>query len=242
MRKDQYKIMYEVEQDHFWYKGMRDIVDVLIHRFTRKKKNLKILDAGCGTGRNLVHFKKIGNVYGIDISSEALKFCRKRGLRNIKKASIEKIPFKDNLFDLVVCLDVFGQQEVKDKQEVLKELYRVLKPGGIIIIRTAAFNWLYSKHDRVVHTEHRYTKNELKKLVGQTNFKLLKITYVNTLLFPALALRRIIDKRSLLKSSDVGKVNPLLNSLLFTPFRIEKQLLKFANLPFGLSLITVMKK
>ena len=142
MEKEQYKIMYDIEESNWWYKGMRKILFSLLDTYLKKKKNLKILDAGCGTGINLNYLKKYGDVTGIDISDEAIKFSKKRGYK-IKKANIEKLPFKDNTFDLVISLEVIYHKQVKNDIKALKEIHRVLKKRGLAIIRVPAKKILY---------------------------------------------------------------------------------------------------
>src|SRR3989344_2244801 len=104
----EYKTMYEVEDAHFWYKGMREIAKTLLDKHLPKNKQLNILDAGCGTGRNIIFLKNYGKVSGFDISPYAIKYCKRRKLVNIKFGSIDKIPYKNNCFDVVTCFDVLG--------------------------------------------------------------------------------------------------------------------------------------
>jgi ubiquinone/menaquinone biosynthesis C-methylase UbiE len=243
MRIDQYKIMYEVEDTHFWYQGMRIITQNLLDKYLPKKTNNKILDAGCGTGANMLFLKKYGDVYGFDISDEAIKFCKKRGIKNIKKAGVENTPYKSNSFDLITCFDVLGQMEVKKDNDAIKEFYRVLKPNGIIFIRVAAYNWLYSYHDKTVHTKQRYNKKILKQKFINKNFKILKTTYANMFLFPFIIIKRLLNKNVGEKiNSDVNKVNFFINFLLKIIFFIEKHLLNYIDLPFGSSLIVICQK
>lgn len=239
METREYKVMYEVEDTHFWYKGMRDITKSLLDKYLPKNKKIKILDAGCGTGRNIIFLNKYGNVFGFDISSEAIKYCRLRGLKNIKRASIDKIPYKSNSFDLVTCFDVLGQIEVKNIKNAINEFRRVLKPGGILLVRIAAYDWLRGSHDIAVHTKHRFERSELKNIMTKSKFKTVKATYANSWLFPLIILKRLFI-RSI--HSDVKKVNPLANIVFQIPFIIESYLLKYFDLPFGLSLITIVKK
>lgn len=239
METREYKTMYEVEDTHFWYKGMRKITESLFEKYLPKKRKLKILDAGCGTGRNIIFLKKYGQVSGFDISPYAIKFCKKRKLTNIKFGSVDKIPFKNKSFDVVTCFDVLGQAEVKNADKSIKEFYRVLKPGGRLIIRTAAYNWLMGYHDQAVHTKHRFKKSELVALLKKNKFKIIKATYANSFLFPLAIVKRLLIK---ITTSDVKKINHQINWLLKIPFLFETLLIKYFDLPFGLSLIVVAKK
>lgn len=243
MRRDQYKIMFDVEESHFWYEGMNRIVKSLIQHLLNQKHFYKILDAGCGTGESILQFRRYGSICGIDISNEALHYCKLRGIQNVSKASIEKIPYKNRSFDIVLCFDVLGHKEVKYPQQAMNEIYRVLRPGGYGVIRVPAYNWLRSKHDVIVQNERRYSAQEFLTLLKGTKFSITRITYANTILFPIIALKRTIDKRlSISNSSDVMRVPILLNIALKIPLYLEAIVLKLINLPFGLSLIIVVRK
>lgn len=244
MRTNQYKVMYEVEENHFWYKGMQKISENLLHLYLRKLAKLKILDAGCGTGGSLLFLRKFGTVTGIDTSPLAIRFCKKRGLKNVFVGSVEKLHFKDNSFDIVTCFDVIPHQNVKDDNRAFSELYRVLKPGGTLLLRVAAYNWLFGYHDVAVQNKQRYARKEVKELLEKASFKPLKITYVNFFLFPVAVLRRFLSGFSFKKShdSDVLPVSPRLNFILQFPLNIESFLIRYLNLPFGLSIVSVAQK
>lgn len=241
----EYKVMYEVEDSHFWYKGMRKITKTLFDKYLPKNKQLKILDAGCGTGRNILFLKNYGQVFGFDISPHAIKYCKKRGLKNIKEGSVDRIPFNNNSFDLITCFDVLYHKQVENYKKVIGEFYCVLKPGGVLFVRVPAFQFLMSGHDTAVHTKHRFHKTELKDILLSQHFRILKISYINTLLFPFAAIRRILKRFIIIetdKKSDVKKINPVLNFFLQFPLYLESNLIKYIDFPFGLSLIAMVKK
>lgn len=246
MEKGEYEIMYQVEENHFWYQGLRKITEAVLIKFLPKltTSKIKILDAGCGTGGSLLFLNKFGSVVGCDTSKSALAFCKKRGLTNVRYGSIDNLPFNNHLFDLVTCFDVLGQKEVRSDQKAISEFYRVLKPGGLLLVRVAAYNWLHSYHDIRVHTRHRYTTRKIERLIKAANLLPLKISYVNSFLFPAILVRRIfkgiIGKN--LVNSDVQPVDPILNRLLLAPLALESFLIRFFNFPFGLSVIAVASK
>src|SRR3990167_2828650 len=112
MESIQYDIMYKVENDHFWYRGMRSIAKTLLNGYLVKKKNIRLLDAGCGTGKGIIFLQQYGNVDGFDISKEAVRFCHSRGLKHVIHGNIEEIPFKDNTFGVITCFDVLYHQKV----------------------------------------------------------------------------------------------------------------------------------
>lgn len=239
METREYEMMYRVEDTHFWYKGMRKITKTLLDKYLPKSKRLKILDAGCGTGRNIIFLKNYGQVSGFDISPHAIKYCKKRKLANIKLGDINRINFKDGSFDVVTCFDVLYHKQVKNYKNVISNFLRILKPGGILFIRVPAFQFLLSSHDKAVHTKHRFNKNELKEILISRQFKILKISYINFFLFPFIAVSRMINKS---KSSDVKKINFLLNYLLQFPLWIESLMISYISFPYGVSLVAICQK
>lgn len=243
MKKEEYQRIFELEEKHWWYLGMRKISEALLLPLIEKRKGLKILDAGCGAGGMMIYLQKYGRVWGIDISPEALKFCQKRGLREVKKASVEKIPFPDKTFDLITSFDVLYHRWIKNDMVALKEFYRVLKPGGFLLIRVPAYNWLRGKHDEIVFTRHRYTREELATETRSTGFKILRATYANTFLFPFVVVKRFLERiLPESKSSDVKPVPKIINRLLTWILYFEAILISRFDLPFGLSFFVLAQK
>lgn len=238
--------MYQVEDTHFWYRGMRQITAAILGSLSLPAL-ARVLDAGCGTGANLAFLCRYGKVEGLDISPEAVRFCRQRGHQNVRLGSINKLPFTNNSFDLVTNFDVLGSLGVNEKQ-ALAEFYRVLKPGGYLLIRVSAYQSLMSKHDKLVHTTRRYQAKDLTNSLTKRSFQIVRTTYANTFFFPLLALRRLWQKRlanqplSQLKSSDVTLLPPWVNRLALFPLLLEAWLLHFFDFPFGLSLIILARK
>lgn len=243
MKKEEYEIMYKVEEDHFWYRGMRRITETLLKKYLPKKSKNKILDAGCGTGGSLLFLKNYGIAQGVDISDLALSLCHKRGLKNIKHASVNNLPFKDGSFDVITSFDVLCHKNVNDK-EAMVEFYRVLKPGGILIVRLPAYQWLYSYHDVSVHNKHRYTSKELNSLMSNINFQILKMSYVNFFLFPLVLLKRILARFSNQNQtqSDVVPIAEIVDRLFYLFLFLESILIRYVNFPFGLSVMAVAVK
>lgn len=245
MNREEYRIMYELEGTHWWYAGIRKIYFNLLNKFYSNLNGLMILDAGCGTGIMLDYFKKYGSPIGIDISSNALYFSYLRGHREIIRASVTELPFTDESFDLVSALSVIYHLQIKDDYQALKEFYRVLKKKGKIIIQVPAYNFLKSEHDETVYTRHRYTKGELKIKLKQVGFKIEKITYANIILFPAIALFRLIKRIVKIKGkprSDLRLTPVSINKVLIFILTMEAKLLKIINFPFGLSILCIARK
>ncbi|MGH7909894.1 MAG: class I SAM-dependent methyltransferase, partial [Thermodesulfobacteriota bacterium] len=186
METSEYKTMYEVEDSYWWYVGLRDLVFSYFKKQYPHGSGLKILDAGCGTGALLENLIEHGyrDVKGMDISEHALFYCKKRDLNQILLGSISKLPFRNNQFDLITSMDVLCCLQVVDDLSALREFYRVLKSYGRLILHVPAYKFLMSEHDKATHTGIRYSKDDLYRKLELAGFKIERITYRNSFLFP----------------------------------------------------------
>ena len=246
MEKHEYKTMFSVEDNHWWYAGLRNLVLSFIDKLTHGKDNQKILDAGCGTGGMLAACKG-RYIFGIDISEEALKFCGTRELSNVSRGSVCDMPFQDNSFQVVISLDVLYHVNVLDDLEALKEFNRVIAPKGILLLNLPAYDFLKSSHDEVIHTRQRYTLQDVKNKVESAGFIVERTTYRNTLLFPLALAARLARKLHLQnekkRGSDLSPLPDWLNSFLKGILFLENRLiLRGLNFPFGLSVFCVARK
>lgn len=223
---------------------MRRITSSLLDNYYQNADNLLILDAGCGTGAELNHLRKYGQLIGVDISNQALAFCRKRRQKNhILNASISQLPFKDNSFDLVTSFDVIYHLWVQDDVSCLKELHRVLKHNGILLIRVNAYWFLKGPQDEAIFSRERYTAGKLVKRVRKAGFELERVTYANTFLFPIIAVIRLLERFTILKVRlDSSTPLSIINAMLASVLAFEANLLSHINLPFGLSVICLAQK
>lgn len=240
MQKYLYEDLYNLEEIHWWHQAKRNLVSYYLKQNLSNNRS-KILDIGCGTGKNLEVFSKFGNVWGIDSANEAVAFCKKRGIKNVIKGSIEKMPFKKSTFEFVTALDVL---EHVDDSKSLKETYRVLKKSGMLIATVPAYLQLWSRWDEVLHHKRRYTKNTLRKVLEKTGFKIIKISYIYSfLILPALLIRTV---KSLFYQdyypSDFKLSNKIINALLGKLAEIERFFIINMSLPVGTSLIVVAQK
>ena len=242
MKKIAYQQMYENELTHGWYLGTR------AHLIKTLKQNCKInsriLDAGAGTGGTIKLLQRAGfkNVTGIEKSDIAIDYARKRNI-SVKKGHIEKLPFKKDSFDFAICLDVLYHQGV-EPAIALKEFARVLKKEGLLYLQEPAFDFLKSRHDWAISTERRFAKNQIAEILNFAGFNILKLSYFNTVMFIPIAIKRLVDKFSKTDetSSDVGSLNSVLNKVIESSLKFESSLIRYINLPFGLSIICLAKK
>ncbi|MBI2845727.1 MAG: class I SAM-dependent methyltransferase [Chloroflexi bacterium] len=245
MQPEEYERVYALEDSHWWYVGMRDISLSLLDSTNAKAgRGLIVLDAGCGTGGMLPDLAKYGRVLGCDISPHALALSQKRGETSLCQSSVENLPFAEGSFDLVTSFDVLYHLQVKEDQRALAEYYRILKKGGRLLLRVAAYDWLRGRHDLAIHTRHRYTAPELAKKMAQAGFTLERLTYANTFLFPLAVMKRLGEwiTKSQEPRSDVQPVPRWANRLLAEVLYLEKKWLRRFDLPFGLSVIAMGRK
>lgn len=208
MEQHTYGIMNDVEDKHWWFVGRRAILESFLHKIagsfvTRFESRfqaenvgkepaeagtqnaIRILDVGCGTGANLEMLKQFGESEGVDVSDDALEFCRKKGLK-VHKGLAEKLPFEDESYDLVTALDVV--EHLDDDVSGLREMNRVLKKGGKTLIFVPAFMWLWGVQDDISNHRIRYTRQQIVERLEKAGFTIERATYANiTFFLPILA-------------------------------------------------------
>lgn len=215
-----YAQLYALEDRHWWFRGRRAVIWALL-RGVELSGNARVLDAGCGTGRNLVEYNALGHGWGVDASPHAVAFCHERGLRRVTQAGLETLPFEDRWFDLLLALDVL--EHVEHDDEALAELRRVAAPTGRLLITVPAYQWLWSPHDDSHHHHRRYTLSRLRRLVLRSGWCVQRATYFNSLLLPPIAAARALTSRNGTspKRSDYDLAPNVLNRALELPMRAE---------------------
>lgn len=240
MEKYLYEDLFELEDTHWWHISKRRTVKTIISKFGSRGK-LKILDTGCGTGKNMEELRVFGNVFGIDTSAHAIAYCKKRGLSQVKLGSAYRTGFGANSFDLITLLDVL---EHTDEHKTLAEASRILVTGGEILITVPAFDWLWSRWDEVLHHRRRYDKNMLEEVLAKEGFEVVKISYLYSfLVFPAFLVRRVKTFGSgTTYSSDFKLTLPIINKLMVSLCDFERILMIKFSIPFGTSLVVLARK
>ncbi len=219
---------------HWWFRGRRRVMWALL-REAGLPPLPTILDAGCGPGRNLAEFGRIGCAIGVDTSPQALDICAERGLA-VLPARIEALPFEDGSFDLVLACDVI--EHIDDDIGALRELSRVTAAGGQLLITVPAYSWMWSRHDERLHHRRRYTRARLRRAARAGGWRLRRATYYNATLLPAIALARA-GQRIWPPRDDYSDYNvpPGLNGVFLVPMMLEAGMIaRGLDLPFGVSL------
>jgi dolichyl-phosphate beta-glucosyltransferase len=239
---DEYGFMFVMENTHWWFISRNNFIMHLME--SMDKSFPAILDAGSGTGINLSLFSKFGSAFGIDVSNQAIQFCRKRNLKKLVRGPLEQMGFKARTFDLITCLDVL--EHIVDPLRTLGELKRTLKDDGKMIITVPAFKFLWSQHDEALSHLRRYLKEDLQLELQEAGLKVEKIGYFFFASFFIVAPIRILRKfllRDFISKSDTTTLPPrLLNEFLKKLFSLEIKILDNFTLPFGTTLYAVVSK
>jgi len=242
MKEHTYPIMFRVEQSHWWYTGRRRIIaefleEICSHVTDRRPR---ILDVGCGTGANLLLLSKYGEAEGVDVSEDALAFCRERGLDKVKLGAGEALPYEDGTFDLVTAFDVV--EHMDDDLAGLREMRRVLRPGGRVLLFVPTFMFLWGLQDDVSNHRRRYRMPELRRVLEQAGFEIERTTYANiTFFLPILLVRKLMQLTGI-KTESENTINvSAFNGVLGRLFGAESVILRYINLPFGVSGLCVAR-
>jgi SAM-dependent methyltransferase len=236
---EEYERMYDAEDRQWWYAGMRAISLALLR--PQLSPGARILDAGCGTGRNLEEFAVWARPSGVDLSEEALRFCRRRGVP-AARGRVQALPFPQDAFDAVTSFDVLYHRWIEDDAAAVAELVRVLRPGGVLLVRVPALKLLWGAHDAAVHSRHRYNTAEVRALLESQGLRVVKLSYANTLLFPVIALRRLLDRLTGREGSDVGFLPAPLEWAFGSLLRLEARVLPRLSFPVGASVFALARK
>lgn len=244
MENQLYENTYRSEQSHWWFVGRRTIIFDQIKQLYSRRTDLRIMDVGCGTGLNMKSLVGYGEVTGVDLSSVALEFCRTRGHTRLVRAPIERLPFADNSFDLVTALDII--EHLDDDVAGLREIQRVLKPGGRAFILVPAYRFLWSLQDEVSSHRRRYVRTQLRAALQCSGLEVERATYANTLLFPVIFSGRMALKVVRRYNTSLQNENGLhpgwSNEILKAIFKAEAPLLRKIDAPFGVSILAIAKK
>lgn len=230
------------DQTSWWVRGRRDLVRAVLRRQLNGATSGRVGDLGCGAGGMADVLRAYGDVVGIDISPLAVAVCRTRGYRNLTLGTLEGLPLRGGALDLAGMTDVL--EHVEDDERVIRECFRVLKPGGTLLITVPALSWLYSEHDRALGHARRYSRGEIRRLLERCGFRVKRVTYFNALLLPAAVAVRLLSgfRRGTRPQADpLDLANPW-NWLAYRVLLIEKALIRVMDLPLGLSLLCVAQK
>ena len=242
MNIEMYRIFFQIQKKHWWFATKRNIILDTVLRYTNLQLSDKILDIGCGSGLMLNTLENIGNTSGMDMSDEAIEFSSEIFTGTLKKGSLpDDVPYSSDYFSLITALDVI--EHIDDDLASLKTIRNLLKSKGKAVITVPAYMSLWSHFDELNEHKRRYTLNELHQKLLMAGFEIEKISYYNTLLFPVVYIvRKLNNLLGRNGSSDIDMPSSMMNSILKTIFGFEKFILRYCNMPFGVSILAVVKK
>jgi SAM-dependent methyltransferase len=241
------ELTYRAEQSHFWFRGFRQYMRPAIARATAGVTSPRILDCGCGTGSNLEMLRPYGQAVGFDLTRIGTEFAKAHGHR-VAQASISDIPFRSSAFDLVTSFDVFQVLPDEVERAAIREMFRVLKPGGWILLHVAALEMLHGKHSVLSEETHRHTAASLRALVEGAGFRIERLTYDQMSLLPMMLPVRLwhrMTARDGVVSAGEGEITvPMapVNALLTALVSLEALALRAVDMPIGSSLMCLARK
>lgn len=244
MKDQEYRLHAESEESNWWFVAKRGNIRYLFNEYAKVKKDIILLDVGCGTGLNSEIFGQKCLSIGLDISSQALKSCRGKKYKYLIRGDGEKIPIADSSVDVVTAFDAL---EHLGDYGAIRGAYRILKLGGVFIVTVPAYAFLWTSRDIRLGHIRRYTVNDLEAKLKRIGFEIRKITYINIFLLPFLFLKSISEKyfRFIAGDKEQGSVvvvNSFLNQLLIGLLAIERIIWKGISFPCGTSILCIAEK
>lgn len=233
------------EEQHFWFRGLRRNARALLDNALNGRRVELIIDCGAGTGRNLDWLRAIGPAVGLELSPTGVKHARAHG-RRVTRGSVTLLPFRDASADIVTSFDVFVCLDDRAERQAVREMWRVLKPGGIALINTAALQMLSGAHSAFSGEHRRYTRTRLRTVLTEAGFAIERMSFTNMVTFPVLLAMRSFDRvtgRTVSGATADLAIPPAPVNVVFdAALRAESALLRLANLPIGSSILCVARK
>ena len=250
MNNIEYENMANFERSYWWHKGRLFLIRLWLEKILAEFSGTgkpQIFEVGCGTGATNVVLNEYGNTTSMDVSSEAVKYCKQRGIKNVFVADIVTMNISKykGKFDVALALDVL--EHIQDDVEAMVQVYKLLKPGGYFLITVPAYKFLWSHHDEALHHKRRYHSLEITQKLRDVGFKITKRShFVFTLFFPVLFIKVFVGnffgRTAYPKTSSYVKLPDSLNNLLTYILKVEAWVLNYVYLPLGTTIFIVSHK
>ena len=233
--------MAKLDATHWWFTARRSILDGLIERVVKPPANARILELGAGTGHNLAMLSRFGQVEASELDPIARKLASERLGKPVLEAALPDLTmFPQSAYDLIALLDVL--EHVVDDKGSLAAILTRLKPGAALLLTVPANPWMWSAHDTAHHHHRRYRKREIEALAREAGYEIELLSPFNSLLFPPIAAARFIGRLRGDQSSDDAMPGAWVNKTLETVFGLERELIGRVPMPFGVSLVAVLRR
>ena len=235
------------ETRHFWFHGFRAFVTPLLQYAAAGRPATRLLDCGCGTGANVELLDRFGRAYGFDLTETGLRIGREAGRTRLARATVTAAPFPTASFDVVTSFDVLYSLDEPDERAAIAEMYRLLKPGGFVLVNVAAMHVLRGDHSVLSREIRRYSRGDLRARLEGAGFQVERLTYTNATLFVPLAIARLIQRRRGLRTeseagSEISVPPEPINAIMTAVMRLEARWLRRFDAPFGSSLLCLARK
>lgn len=239
MERKAYIEMADTEGEHWWFKGRRAIIDRELQSINLPRGS-EVAEIGAGTGGNLEMLKRYGRVSAVELDEGARAIAKERTGVDVLPCKLPNYIPLTGRFDLICLFDVL--EHVEEDGESLAAIRTLLKPGGRVLLTVPAHQWLWSPHDETLHHKRRYSKSNLISTIEATGYRIDRITFFNSILFPAAVAARMLSKARRTDNTVGGRTPPAaVNSILTNALMVESRLLQIVNLPFGLSLMALLE-
>jgi len=237
-------LTYQAEARHFWFQGFRHFVTPVLADVAAGRRDLRLLDCGCGTGANLALLAPYGRAVGIDLSPGGLVRATRAG-RSVARADVTQIPLRSEAFDVVTSFDVL--QCVPDDTGAVREMARVARAGGRVVVTVAALEMLSGDHGEAWREVRRYTPARARVLMEQAGLRVERVSFLFASLFPLMLGTRLAQRvsrpfRQVREDSDISVPPGPLNAALATVLRAEAAVSRRLPMPIGSSLLIVATK
>ena len=241
MERKVYDQMADLDSRHWWFTARHRILEAIIQRIVKPPKDARILELGAGTGHNLAMLSRFGRVEASELDEGARELASKRLGRPVVEAALPDLSmFPADAYDLIALLDVL--EHVPDDRGSLIAIKDRLKPGGALLVTVPINPWMWSAHDVAHHHHRRYRKREIEAMARQAGYKIELISPFNSLLFPPIAAVRLLGKLTGKDDSDDAMPSAPVNTALDAIFGLERSLIGRVPMPFGVSLVAVLRR
>lgn len=230
--------MARIQNTHWWFRARRKILARLIEMLNLPEP-AAVLELGCGAGGNLTMLQRFGVVRAVELDASARAYASKISGLNVEAGCLpDRLPEWSDQFDLVCMFDVL--EHIEDDAAALRRIRQLVRRGGRVLITVPAYGWLFGPHDRAHHHFRRYTKRALRQKLREAGFRVARIGYFNTLLFPAVVVERLTNMATNSQRQAVGLPPAWLNNVLYRVFAIESMFVRHFLFPFGTSVIAIV--